>query len=126
MEPLYQLLASVAVLLLVGMMIGSARGASASWRFPGGLCAVFTGWSIYAVMVEGPFGFWPNHIQNAWGIQVWFDLLIAIGIGWTLLLPRARAVGMRPAPWLVLILLSGCVGLTAMLARCRYLEAHRP
>ncbi len=126
MEALYQILPAVAAVMLVIAMAGSAGGYAASWRLPAAICALFTGWSLYTIAAEGPFGFWPNHTQNAWGNQVWFDLLIAIGIGWALLLPRARAVGMRPLPWLVLIVCSGCIGLTAMLARCRYLETRRP
>jgi hypothetical protein len=125
MDALYQILPAVAGVLLVGTMLGAAGGVTASWRFAAAVCLAFTGWSLYTVVAEGPLGFWPNHTQNAWGNQVWFDLLIAVGIGWTLLLPRARAVGMRPAPWLVLIVCSGCIGLTAMLARCRYLETRR-
>lgn len=126
MEALYQILPAVAAVVLIVAMAGAASGLTTSWRFPAATCAVFAGWSLYTIAVEGPLGFWPNHTQNAWGNQVWFDLLIAIGIGWALLLPRARAVGMRPAPWLLLILCSGCIGLTAMLARCRYLETRRP
>ena len=126
MEALYQILPAVAAVVLIAAMAGAASGLTTSWRFPAATCAVFAGWSLYTIAVEGPLGFWPNHTQNAWGNQVWFDLLIAIGIGWALLLPRARAVGMRPAPWLLLILCSGCIGLTAMLARCRYLETRRP
>lgn len=125
MESLHQFLPAVALVLLVLAMIATVSGKSGSWLVPAGVCALFLGWSIYTVASEGPFGFWPNHTQNAWGNQVWFDLLIAIGIGWTLLLPRARAMGMRPLPWLVLILCSGCIGLSAMLARCLYLE-QRP
>ena len=47
-----------------------------------------------------------------------------MAIGWYLMLPRARAVGMRPAAWLPLVVLSGCVGFLAMLARLSYLEQH--
>lgn len=125
MEGLYQFLPIVAAILLVLAMLGAASGKSGSWLVPATVCALFLGWSLYTVAAEGPFGFWPNHTQNAWGNQVWFDLLIAIGIGWALLMPRAQAVGMRPLPWAVLILCTGCIGLTAMLARCLFLE-HRP
>lgn len=125
MEGLYQFLPIVAAILLVLAMLGAASGKSGSWLVPAVVCALFLGWSLYTVAAEGPFGFWPNHTQNAWGNQVWFDLLIAIGTGWALLMPRARAVGMRPLPWAVLILCTGCIGLSAMLARCLFLE-HRP
>jgi hypothetical protein len=124
MDSLYQILPAVAAVMLVLAMLSAANGASVSWVVPATVCALFLGWSLYTVAAEGPLGFWPNHTQNAWGNQVWFDLLIAVGIGWALLLPRAKAAGMRLAPWLVLILCSGCIGLAAMFARCRYLETR--
>ena len=73
---------------------------------------------------EGMAGVWREHTRNAWGNQIWLDLLIAIAIAWSVLLPRARAAGMRTWPWLVLILSTGCIGLAAMFARCRYLESR--
>ena len=123
---LYQILPAIAAVLLIGGMAVAALRRSGSWLVPAGIMALFLAWSLYTVAVEGPLGFWPNHTANAWGNQVWFDLLIAIGIGWTLLLPRARAVGMRPLPWALLIQCSGCIGLAAMLSRCCYLEQRQP
>lgn len=126
MTALYQILPIVALVLLLLVMVAAALRPTGSWMIPAGVSLLFLAWSLYTLAVEGPLGFWPNHTQNAWGNQVWFDLLIAIGIGWTLLLPRARAAGMRPLPWAVLILCTGCIGLSAMLARCCYLEFRRP
>ena len=125
MTALYQILPIVALVLLLLAMATAAMRQTGSWMIPAGVSLLFLAWSLYTVAVEGPLGFWPNHTQNAWGNQVWFDLLIAIGIGWTLLLPRARVAGMRPLPWAVLILCTGCIGLSAMLARCCYLESRR-
>ena len=92
------------------------------WVVPAGLAGLFLGWSLFTVSREGPLGFWSNHTANAWGNQVWFDLLLAIGTAWALMLPRARAVGMQPLPWLVLIVSTGSIGLLAMYARCLFLE----
>jgi hypothetical protein len=55
---------------------------------------------------------------------VWFDLLIAVGIGWALVQPRLRAAGITPWPWLVVILASGCIGFTALMARLAWREAR--
>ena len=41
---------------------------------------------------------------------------------WALIVPRARALGMRPLPWLALIVGTGSVGLLAMAARMLYLQ----
>ena len=128
-QSLYAVLPIVAVLLFIGVTLILAAGSSSdrrgSWLAPAAFAAAFLGWSLYTVAMEGPLGFWPNHTASAWGNQVWFDLLLAIGTAWALLLPRARAVGMRPLPWLVLIICSGSIGLLAMAARCLLLESKR-
>ena len=39
---------------------------------------LFLGWSLYTIASEGFFAFWGEHTRNAWGNQIWFDLLIAV------------------------------------------------
>jgi hypothetical protein len=125
MTSLYPILPVAALVLFILTTVGEGLRPSRGWLFAALICALFAAFSLYTVASGGPFGFWPNHTQNAWGNQVWFDLLIAIAIGWTLLLPRARAMGMNPWPWLALTCATGCIGLAAMFARCRYLEARQ-
>lgn len=126
MDSLFQTLPIFAVIGMVLVIIASTLRPVHSWLLPAFVCALFSGWTLFAIATEGPVGFWAVHIVNAWGNQVWFDLLIAIAIGWCLILPRARAANMRLWPWLALILCTGCIGLSAMLARCFYLESRRP
>lgn len=95
------------------------------WLFPAALSGLFLAFSIYAVFTGGILGFWTDHVSGAWGNQIWFDLLLAIGIGWFLIVPQAKAVGMRLLPWLALIVCSGCIGLLAMVARLLYLRERR-
>lgn len=95
-----------------------------AWVVAATVSVLFCVWTVYAVIVEGPTGFWPEHTRNLWGNQIWFDLLLAVGIGWVLIVPRAKAVGMRPLVWLIFVLGTGCIGFTAMLARLLYLEAR--
>jgi hypothetical protein len=124
MTSLYPILPIAALVLFLLTTVREGMRSSTGWQFAGLICALFLAFSFYTVAAEGPFGFWPNHSQNAWGNQVWFDLLIAIAVSWTLLLPRARSRGMNPWPWLALICATGCIGLLAMFARCRYLETR--
>ena len=84
----------------------------------------FLAFSLWTVAVEGLMGFWPNHTVNLWGNQVWIDLLLAITIGWSLILPRARAVHMNTGVWLAAIILSGSIAFLAMLGRLLFLEAR--
>lgn len=101
---------------------------SADWIFPAVLSLTFFGFSLYAILTEGSTGFWVDHTRNAWGNQIWIDLLLAAALGWFLIVPRARAVGMRLVPWFIFVLTTGSIGFMAMLARLLYLEqgSHEP
>lgn len=122
-----QLLAvsAVAGFVVVGVVVARPRASRGDWRVPATLCAAFVGWSAYAVVAEGPFGFWDLHTADAWGIQVWFDLVLALGVGWFLLQPRLRRAGLSPLPWLALVTLTGSIGLLAVLARVLLAERDR-
>jgi hypothetical protein len=98
------------------------REKGGTWLLPAAVSAAFCIWTVAAILQEGLWGFWTNHTSSLWGNQVWFDLLFAIAIGWTLILPRARAQRMQMVPWLVAIVATGCIGFLAMLARLFFLE----
>ena len=91
---------------------------------PLALLAGFAGWTALAALREGPLGFWPEHTRNLWGVQIWVDLLLAAAIALGALVPQARALGMRPLPWVALVLCTGSIGLLAMLARIQMLRAR--
>ncbi|NNE40265.1 MAG: hypothetical protein HKN14_05025 [Marinicaulis sp.] len=116
----------VAALALVTFMAVTAakpsRMIKSAWVFPAGLSAAFLAFSLWTVMKEGLLGFWPGHSETLWGNQVWFDLLLAIGIGYSFVAPRAKALGMNLYLWMVLILSSGCIGLLAMVSRYLFLK----
>ncbi|SDZ12805.1 hypothetical protein SAMN05444004_106137 [Jannaschia faecimaris] len=100
--------------------------APTSWLWPAGLSLAFLAWSLMAVASEGPWGFWIESSQNAWGVQIWLDLLLAIGASLVFLIPAARAEGMKPMPWAALVLCTGSIGLMAMAARVMWLRQRRP
>lgn len=93
-----------------------------SWLFPAFLSFLFFIFSLSAIFTEGFLGFWTEHTRNLWGNQIWFDLLLAAGIGWYLIVPQAKARGMNITLWGVLVVCTGCIGFTAMLARILYLD----
>lgn len=80
------------------LVIDGANVSKNSWLFPAALSLAFLLFSLQAVITEGPFAFWIEHTRNRWGNQIWFDLLLAIGIGWFLVVPQAKRLGMRLAP----------------------------
>jgi hypothetical protein len=122
----------VATLAAAGLVVAMARIAVAEgaapgrWKVPAAASVAFLLWSLAAVAIEGPTGFWTEHVRNLWGVQIWMDLLLGVAIGWVLIVPQAKAAGMRPLLWAPLVLGTGCIGFSAMLARLFYLQEHAP
>lgn len=105
-------------LLLFGIYyaLNSGTVLRGKWVYPLALSGLFFAFSFYAGLNEGAFGFWPEHIRNLWGNQIWFDLLLAAGVSLYLLVPKAKAVGINPLPWVLLTIATGSIGLLAFLA----------
>jgi hypothetical protein len=113
------------VAVVICMLSVTAGTGKADWRLPAAASAALMAFSVLTIALEGPTGFWPNHTLTLWGNQVWYDLLLAVAIGWTLLLPRMRAQQMQDWPWLILVVTTASIGLLACLARLQWLEARR-
>lgn len=96
-----------------------------SWVVPALFSLLFFAFSIASIISEGPLDFWPEHTRNMWGNQIWFELLIAVCIGWFFITPKAKALGMKLLPWGLIVLGTGCIGFTAMVARVLYLQERR-
>ncbi len=115
---------AASLFLLFALYVAAKGGAPMKniWLLPAALSLLFLLFSVQAVITEGMLGFWTEHTRNLWGNQIWFDLLLAVGIGWFFVVPQAKALRMRPLPWLVLIGCTGCIGFLAMIARLLYLR----
>lgn len=103
-------------------LLAAAHRRRGAWLLPAAASLAFLAFSTVAILQEGPLGFWPEHVRNLWGNQIFMDLLLLGAAGFTLVLPRVRAVGMRPLPWLLLSACLGSIGFLAMMARLLYLE----
>ena len=117
--------AGAAVLGLVAYLaLSVARGGvlRISWVWPAVASAAFLIYSLYTVVTDGLFGFWVEHTDSLWGLQVWFDLLLAFGIAWTFIAPEARRLGMALLPWAIVLICTGCIGILAMMARVLWLR----
>lgn len=86
------------------------------------LSAGFGAFTAITIWQTGVMPVWENHTTNLWGVQVWWDLLIAVGLVLFLAAPRARAVGMNLPLWTLFVLSTASIGLLAMLARLFWLE----
>ncbi len=116
---------AVVLFIITGLaqaLAGRPVMARGGWIVAGLLSLGFFAFSLLVVSIGGSTGFWSEHIRNAWGNQIWLDLLLGIGIAFVLLVPRARAAGMHPLPWFICIACTGSIGLLAMVARCLFLE----
>lgn len=84
----------------------------------------FSGFTALTIAHEGVMTVIENHTVNFWGVQVWYDLLLAVGIAVFFIVPRARSAGMNIVPWIILIGLTASIGLLAMIARLFWLEGR--
>jgi hypothetical protein len=112
------IVAAVAVLLYI--LSGSPKVGSAI--LAAALSAGFAAYTAVTIAQEGVVLVWTNHTQNLWGVQVWWDLLFAVGIAAFFIAPRARAAGMNLLPWLLFVGATASIGLLAMVARLFWLE----
>ena len=94
-----------------------------AWMAPAALSIVFACLSLQAVIIEGAIGFWVEHTRNLWGNQIWFDLLLAGGVAWFFAAKKARSLGLRSWPWLLVIVATGSIGLLAFVARILYAQS---
>lgn len=126
---LLQVLPILAYAGCVGTIIAIAAGSRVSdrlrWLIPTVLGVAFLLFSLFQVSQDGLVQFWLNHTTDLTGNQVWFDLIMAVTVGFYLLAPRARAVGMRLLPWGIAVFVTACIALLPMLARVIWLENAR-
>ncbi|MEL7445646.1 MAG: hypothetical protein AAGK02_07515 [Pseudomonadota bacterium] len=112
----------VAGVLVAVVFILANEGKIGSPAVAAALSAAFAAYSGVTIYAEGLLPVWENHTSNMWGVQVWWDLLFAVGIGLFLIAPRARAVGMNLPLWTLAILATASIAVLAMLARLFWLE----
>ena len=100
------------------------RVAWPGWLVPAVVVVPVAAWTGVAIVEDGLFGFWPMVTGSAWGLQLWFDRLMLLAAGFFLLQNRARAAGMKSEVWVLVVIVTGGIGLLAMLARTVYLERN--
>ncbi|WP_114520304.1 hypothetical protein [Altererythrobacter sp. ZODW24] len=117
-------LAGGAAGLLVMIYLAVSKGERGSPLVAAMLFGGFTAFTAVAIWLEGPMGFIPNHTSNLLGVQVWYDLVMSVGIALFFILPRSRAVGMQSLPWIIFVGCTASIGLFAMVARLLWLEGQ--
>ncbi len=92
------------------------------WLLPAVASLAFLIFSIVVASREGLFGFLVEHQRNGWGVQIAIDLVTATVVALRFIAPVARRVGLRMAPWVVLTICTGSIGLLALVARVLYAQ----
>lgn len=113
---------AVAVVAMLLVTQTKDRVSWPAWLVPAAVVVPFTVWTGLAIFKEGLFGFWPVLMGSYWGVQVWFDRLMIVTAAFFLLQNRARAVGMKSEVWVLVVILTGSIGLMLMLAQTIHLE----
>lgn len=123
-HPTHTLVAATAAatFVAVGVRLATTPPRRLAWQAPAALAVGFAAWSGYAVVADGPVGFWRDHTSTPWGTQIWLDLLLSAGLAWFLLQPRLRTHGISPLPWFALVLCTGSIGLLAAVTRLALAE----
>ncbi len=123
LTPFLALAAAGLVCAVAAIIFIAARpGAPGNALVAGALAAGFGAFSAVTIATEGLLPVVMNHTTNLWGVQVWYDLLFSLSVALFFVLPRARAAGMRTAPWVIFVLATASIGLLAMCARLFWLE----
>lgn len=104
------------------LAMAARPGAHGSALLAASLAAGFAAFTAVTIAAEGVFPVILNHTSNLWGVQVWWDLLFSLSVGFFFVLPRARAQGMNTGLWTALVLATASIGLLAMAARLFWLE----
>lgn len=109
--------------LATGIYIVIARTTKGNALAAATLSGLFLGYTLVQIWQEGVVMFFTNQSSNMTGLQVWWDLVMCVLIAFFFMVPRARAVGMNPAAWALLVASTASIGLLAMCARLFWLEA---
>nr|WP_137678002.1 hypothetical protein [Parerythrobacter lutipelagi] len=115
-------LAGAAVVGPVVLYLAFAKNPKGSAAFAAALSGAFAAFTAVTIATEGVMPVIDNHSTNLWGVQVWYDLLISVGIALLFVVPRARKAGMNVPLWVIAVGLTASIALLAMVARLFWLE----
>lgn len=113
----------ISAVIAIGHML-TAKPTTGSAIIAAMLCAGFAAYTGVQIWHEGVMLFWENHTQNLTGIQVWWDLVMAVVTALFFIAPRARDAGMNVPVWTLLVVATASIGLLAMVARLFWLESQ--
>lgn len=117
--------AGAIAILPVVLHLATANAPKESYLLAAMLAGAFAAFTAVTVATDGVMPVLANHTANLWGVQVWWDLLIAVLIALVFIVPRARRVGMNVPLWVLAVAATASIALLVMVARLFWLE-QRP
>jgi hypothetical protein len=112
----------ITALVMFQVTMTKERVAWPGWLIPAAAVIPAALWLGLTLHAEGPLGLWALVTSSHWGVQLWLDRLMTLAAAFFLLQNRARAAGMKSEVWVIIVLLTGAVGLLTMLALTVYRE----
>jgi len=101
---------AVAVVVMLLVTQTKERVSWSAWLVPALTVPVFAVWTGIVIARERLFGFNEIISGSLWGLQLWFDRLLSV------------TAGIKSDVWIIFVIVTGSIGLLAMLARTVYLE----
>jgi hypothetical protein len=111
----------VAALVALGYILTKMK-VTGSPALAAALGAGFAAYTAVTIYSGGVMPLIANQTANMWGVQVWWDLLLSLGIALFLIAPRAHKQGMNLTLWMLFVVVTASIGLLAMCARLFWLE----
>ncbi len=75
-----------------------------------GMLIPFSALTVYAIVDVGLSQIFATQLSTSGGLQIWFDLVIAIVLILLWMIPDARRTGRRAWPYVLLSLVAGSFG----------------
>ena len=86
----------------------------------------FCAFSVYCAITEGPLGFVTLALGHEWGMQMFLDVGISLGIASFWIVPDARKHGINPWPYLALCVALGSIAALAYVVHRELRGAREP
>lgn len=90
------------------------------WLLPAAACVLFSLYTVFPVLREGPTGLVAAIAHSLWTVQIALDLLFAASLALVFAAPEARKYNINVVPWVIATALLGSIALFAFTARIFY------
>ncbi len=94
------------------------------WLLPATACALFSLYTVFPILREGPMGLVSAVTHSLWSVQVALDLVFAASLALMFAAPEARKYNINVVPWVIATAMIGSIALFAFTARIFYARSR--